>query len=83
METFFGALGTVVAVYLLLRAERTELRAEISALRTELHAEITALRTELRTEMREGFAAVNARIDHLVGEFARHVHEGHPPHQAA
>ena len=43
METFWGALGTVIAMYVLLRAERTELRAEIKALETRFEAKFDAL----------------------------------------
>ena len=32
METYWGALGTVIAIYVLLRAERSELRGEIRTL---------------------------------------------------
>ena len=76
METFLGSLGTVVAVYLMLRAElrdvRGEMRSELSLLRGEVRTEISTLRTEL-----------GGKIDRLGEQLMQHVQQGHPPHQAA
>ncbi len=43
METFWGALGTVIAMYVLLRVERTELRAEIRALDEKFERKLDSL----------------------------------------
>lgn len=44
-----------------MQAHRAELQADIRNVRTDLQAEMRGL----RTEMREGFAAVNGRIDQV------------------
>lgn len=59
METFWGALGTVIAMYVLLRAERTELRAEIRSLDDRVTGEIKAL--EAKSEAK--FDALDAKFD--------------------
>lgn len=43
MEAFWGALGTIVAMYVLLRTERTELRAKIRALDEKVERKLNAL----------------------------------------
>ncbi|MGH8994168.1 MAG: hypothetical protein ACRDZ7_21875 [Acidimicrobiia bacterium] len=72
METFLGSLGTVLAVYLMLRSEMRDLRTEIRSVRTEMSSEISSLRTEL-----------GGKIDRLGELLLQHVQQGHPPHQAA
>lgn len=43
METYWGALGTVIAIYVLLRAERIELRGEIRTLDEKMDRKLGAL----------------------------------------
>ncbi len=72
METFLGSLGTVVAVYLMLRAELRDVRGE-------LREEIRGLRGEIRDVRIE----LGGKIDRLGEQLLQHVQQGHPPHQAA
>ncbi len=40
-------------------------KADLAVLRTDLHAEMAGLRAEFKTDLTQGLAAVNARIDRL------------------
>ncbi len=59
METFWGALGTVIVMYVLLRSERTELRAEIRTLDERLSGEIRSLDEKFELK----FNALDAKFD--------------------
>jgi hypothetical protein len=47
METFFGALGAMVALYVMLRVERTGLETKLTRLETNLREEISGVRGEI------------------------------------
>lgn len=86
METFVGALGTVVAVFVMMRMERVEFRSEFRDLRTEvkdLRTEMHGIRDELRGEIRATRVELGAKIDAVATELLHHVQQGHPPHHAA
>ncbi len=66
METFWGALGTVIAIYVLLRAERTELRGEIRSLDDRLSGGIRSLDDRLGGEIRALDEKFDRKFDGLV-----------------
>lgn len=69
METFFGALGTVVALFVALRAK---FRSEVRDVRGELRG--------LRDEIRGLRAELGRKIDRLSDHLLQHIQQGHPPH---
>jgi hypothetical protein len=97
METFFGALGAMVALYVMLRVERTGLETKLTRLETNLREEISGVRGEisglrgdvaseisgLRGEIASVRTELGGKIDRLGEILLLHVQQGHPPHQAA
>lgn len=63
METLWGALGTVIAIYVLLRAERIELRGEIRTLDERLSGDIRTLDERLSG----GIRALDEKMDRKFG----------------
>ncbi|MGH9035450.1 MAG: hypothetical protein ACRD0O_06770 [Acidimicrobiia bacterium] len=76
METFLGALGIVVTLFV-------ALITLFMALRAEFRSEVRDVRGELRTEIRDLRVELGGKMDRLSEQLLQHVQQGHPPHQAA